>query len=63
MGDGGFWHNGLTSGVGNAVFNNTDSVLVIVDNGYSAATGGQDILSSLGAQRRCAARATRSPRR
>ena len=46
MGDGGFWHNGLTSGVGNAVFNQTDSVLVIVDNGYSAATGGQDILSS-----------------
>jgi indolepyruvate ferredoxin oxidoreductase alpha subunit len=47
MGDGGFWHNGLTSGVGNAVFNNNDSVLVIVDNGYSAATGGQDILSSM----------------
>ncbi len=46
MGDGGFWHNGLTSGVGNAVFNNNDNVLVIVDNGYSAATGGQDILSS-----------------
>ena len=46
MGDGGFWHNGLTSGVGNAVFNRTDNVLVIIDNGYSAATGGQDILSS-----------------
>jgi indolepyruvate ferredoxin oxidoreductase alpha subunit len=46
MGDGGFWHNGLTSGVGNAVFNQSDNVLVIVDNGYSAATGGQDILSS-----------------
>jgi indolepyruvate ferredoxin oxidoreductase, alpha subunit len=46
MGDGGFWHNGLTSGVGNGVFNKTDNVLVIVDNGYSAATGGQDILSS-----------------
>ncbi len=46
MGDGGFWHNGLTSGVGNAVFNQTDNVLVIVDNGYAAATGGQDILSS-----------------
>ncbi len=46
MGDGGFWHNGLTSGVGNAVFNKTDNVLVIVDNSYSAATGGQDILSS-----------------
>ena len=46
MGDGGFWHNGLTSGVGNAVFNKADSVAVVVDNGYSAATGGQDILSS-----------------
>ncbi|MEM7570056.1 MAG: indolepyruvate ferredoxin oxidoreductase subunit alpha, partial [Pseudomonadota bacterium] len=46
MGDGGFWHNGLTSGVGNAVFNNNDNVLLIVDNNYSAATGGQDILSS-----------------
>ena len=46
MGDGGFWHNGLTSGVGNAVFNQTDSVLIVVDNSYTAATGGQDILSS-----------------
>jgi indolepyruvate ferredoxin oxidoreductase alpha subunit len=46
MGDGGFWHNGLTSGVGNAVFNKTDSVLLVVDNGYSAATGGQDVPSS-----------------
>lgn len=46
MGDGGFWHNGLTSGVGNAVFNKHDGVIVIVDNFYSAATGGQDILSS-----------------
>ncbi|MCB2113293.1 MAG: indolepyruvate ferredoxin oxidoreductase subunit alpha [Parvularculaceae bacterium] len=46
MGDGGFWHNGLTSGVGNAVFNKNDNVLIVIDNGYSAATGGQDILSS-----------------
>jgi len=46
MGDGGFWHNGLTSGVGNAVFNQSDSVLLVVDNSYTAATGGQDILSS-----------------
>jgi indolepyruvate ferredoxin oxidoreductase, alpha subunit len=46
MGDGGFWHNGLTSGVGNAVFNKSDNLLIVVDNGYSAATGGQDILSS-----------------
>jgi indolepyruvate ferredoxin oxidoreductase alpha subunit len=46
MGDGGFWHNGLTSGVGNAVFNKSDNVLVVIDNGYSAATGGQDLPSS-----------------
>jgi indolepyruvate ferredoxin oxidoreductase alpha subunit len=46
MGDGGFWHNGLTSGVGNAVFNENDQVLVVVDNNYAAATGGQDLLSS-----------------
>ncbi|MGW2937803.1 thiamine pyrophosphate-dependent enzyme [Streptomyces sp. NPDC001156] len=46
MGDGGFWHNGLTSGVGNAVFNENDQLLVVVDNAYSAATGGQDLLSS-----------------
>jgi indolepyruvate ferredoxin oxidoreductase alpha subunit len=46
MGDGGFWHNGLTSSIGNAVFNKSDNVFLVVDNGYSAATGGQDILSS-----------------
>ncbi len=46
MGDGGFWHNGLVSGVGNAVFNKNDNILVIIDNGYSSATGGQDLLSS-----------------
>jgi indolepyruvate ferredoxin oxidoreductase alpha subunit len=46
MGDGGFWHNGLTSGIGNAVFNKHDGVFIIVENYYSAATGGQDILSS-----------------
>ena len=46
MGDGGFWHNGLASGIGNAVFNKYDGVIVIVDNYYASATGGQDILSS-----------------
>jgi indolepyruvate ferredoxin oxidoreductase, alpha subunit len=46
MGDGGFWHNGLTSGIGNAVFNKHDDLTVIIDNGYAAATGGQDIPSS-----------------
>ncbi|MDP9932812.1 indolepyruvate ferredoxin oxidoreductase subunit alpha [Variovorax paradoxus] len=46
MGDGGFWHNGLTSGIANAVFNRSDNLTVIVDNNYSSATGGQDLLSS-----------------
>ena len=46
MGDGGFWHNGLASSIGNAVYNKHDGVTVIVDNFYSAATGGQDIMSS-----------------
>jgi indolepyruvate ferredoxin oxidoreductase alpha subunit len=48
VGDGGFWHNGLVSSVGHQVFNKTDGVMLIVDNGYAAATGGQDILSSAG---------------
>ncbi len=46
LGDGGFWHNGLTSSVGNAVYNKSDGVIVIVDNFYAAATGGQDLPSS-----------------
>jgi indolepyruvate ferredoxin oxidoreductase, alpha subunit len=46
MGDGGFWHNGLTSGIANAVFNKSDNLTIIVDNSYTSATGGQDILSS-----------------
>jgi indolepyruvate ferredoxin oxidoreductase alpha subunit len=46
MGDGGFWHNGLTSGIANAVFNKSDNLTLIVDNSYTSATGGQDILSS-----------------
>ena len=46
VGDGGFWHNGLASSFGNAVFNKSDNVLILVDNGYSAATGGQDVPST-----------------
>ena len=48
MGDGGFWHNGLTSGIGNAVFNKSDALTIVIDNNYAAATGGQDLLSSTG---------------
>ncbi|HEY1364306.1 MAG TPA: indolepyruvate ferredoxin oxidoreductase subunit alpha [Xanthobacteraceae bacterium] len=58
VGDGGFWHNGLASSVGNAVFNKSDNVMIVVDNGYSAATGGQDLLSSAADNAR---RATRNP--
>ncbi len=46
LGDGGFWHNGLSSSIGNMVFNKSDTVALIIDNFYSAATGGQDIPSS-----------------
>jgi indolepyruvate ferredoxin oxidoreductase alpha subunit len=58
VGDGGLWHNGLASSVGNAVFNKSDNVLIVVDNGYAAATGGQDVLSSAADN---AMRATRNP--
>jgi indolepyruvate ferredoxin oxidoreductase alpha subunit len=58
VGDGGFWHNGLASSVGHAVFNKSDNVMIVVDNGYSAATGGQDLLSSAADN---ALRATRNP--
>jgi indolepyruvate ferredoxin oxidoreductase, alpha subunit len=46
IGDGGFWHNGLATSIGNAVFNRHDGVIVVVDNFYASATGGQDVLSS-----------------
>jgi indolepyruvate ferredoxin oxidoreductase, alpha subunit len=46
MGDGGFWHNGLTSGIANALFNKNDGILVIMKNGYSSATGTQELPSS-----------------
>jgi indolepyruvate ferredoxin oxidoreductase, alpha subunit len=46
MGDGGFWHNGLSSGVSGATFNNQDGVLVIMNNGYSSATGQQYLPST-----------------
>ena len=46
MGDGGFWHNGFTSGVINTRWNQYDSVLIILDNGYAAATGQHKIPST-----------------
>jgi len=46
MGDGGFWHNGLLSGVASRLLNQGDGVLVIMKNGYASATGTQEIVSS-----------------
>ncbi|HSH91314.1 MAG TPA: indolepyruvate ferredoxin oxidoreductase subunit alpha [Ramlibacter sp.] len=46
MGDGGFWHNGLLTGVQSALFNNDDAVLLIFKNGYSSATGTQNLIST-----------------
>jgi indolepyruvate ferredoxin oxidoreductase alpha subunit len=47
MGDGGFWHNGMTSGVAAAQANGNDAILLVVKNGYTSATGWQLLPSSL----------------
>jgi len=52
VGDGGFWHNGFLSGVTSAVKNGTDSVLLIFKNGYTSATGTQELVSTPAAARR-----------
>jgi indolepyruvate ferredoxin oxidoreductase alpha subunit len=46
MGDGGFWHNGLITGVASNLFNKGDGVLIVMKNGYAAATGQQYLPSS-----------------
>ena len=46
MGDGGFWHNGLITGVASSLFNKGDGVLIVMQNGYAAATGQQHLPSS-----------------
>jgi len=46
MGDGGFWHNGLQTGVIGTQYNRGDSVLVIMQNGFTSATGQQYLPSS-----------------
>jgi len=46
MGDGGFWHNGLLSGVASNLLNHGDAVLLIMKNGYSSATGTQELIST-----------------
>ncbi|OYU30297.1 MAG: indolepyruvate ferredoxin oxidoreductase, partial [Comamonadaceae bacterium PBBC2] len=42
----GFWHNGLLTGVQSALFNGDDAVLLIFKNGYTSATGTQDIINT-----------------
>jgi indolepyruvate ferredoxin oxidoreductase, alpha subunit len=46
MGDGGFWHNGMITGVASNLFNKGDGVLIVMQNGYASATGQQYIPSS-----------------
>jgi indolepyruvate ferredoxin oxidoreductase, alpha subunit len=46
MGDGGFWHNGLITGVASTLFNKGDGVLIVMQNGYTSATGLQYMPSS-----------------
>jgi indolepyruvate ferredoxin oxidoreductase alpha subunit len=46
MGDGGFWHNGLLTGVASNLMNKGDGVLIIMKNGYASATGTQELISS-----------------
>jgi indolepyruvate ferredoxin oxidoreductase alpha subunit len=46
MGDGGFWHNGLLSGVASNLLNRGDGVLLVMKNGYASATGTQELISS-----------------
>jgi indolepyruvate ferredoxin oxidoreductase alpha subunit len=41
LGDGGFWHSGLTAGIANAVYNKQDSIVVVLENFYTSATGQQ----------------------
>ena len=55
MGDGGFWHNGLVSGVQSALFNGDDAVLIIMKNGYTSATGTQEIISTPDAEAKAGA--------
>ena len=47
MGDGGFWHKGLQTGVLSTLFNEGDAILIIMQNGYASATGQQYIPSSV----------------
>jgi indolepyruvate ferredoxin oxidoreductase alpha subunit len=39
MGDGTFWHSGLTTSISNAVYNNQDAILVVLENFWTSMTG------------------------
>jgi indolepyruvate ferredoxin oxidoreductase alpha subunit len=52
VGDGGFWHNAFLSGVTGAVKNGTDAVLLVFENGYTSATGTQELVSTPAAAHR-----------
>ena len=58
MGDGGFWHNGLLSGVASNLMNKGDGVLIVMKNGYASATGTQELISSPPEEARAAAAGT-----
>src|ERR1700730_16932558 len=46
MGDGGFWHKGLITGAASSLFNKGDGILIVMQNGYTSATGQQFMPSS-----------------
>jgi indolepyruvate ferredoxin oxidoreductase, alpha subunit len=39
MGDGTFWHSGLTTSIANAVYNNQNAILIILENFWTSMTG------------------------
>jgi len=42
MGDGTFWHSGLTTSIANAVYNNQNAILVILQNFWTSMTGAHE---------------------
>ena len=56
MGDGGFWHNGMITGVASNLFNKGDGILIVMQNGHTSATGLQYIPSSTASRAGPAAR-------
>ncbi len=42
MGDGTFWHSGLTTSIANAVYNNQNAILIILQNFWTSMTGAHE---------------------